>query len=225
VFRATDHFAAKNLNGATSWQWERIRRDDVETLMEQLAGWIAPAAVMIAAIMTAANLGTRVTGWGFVIFTIGAVAWSAEAWFTHQPNLLWSNGFLAIVDGIGIYRWLGRRAKLEDGAHAAVRKSRNTARPLFPVLSLEGLPIEGTDGTIVGHAVGAMAECESGQIAYLVIRRSGEVLDQQLHAVAWSDIQAGEVFRTSISREQLAGIPAIKPEDWPSAKPSGMTPL
>jgi hypothetical protein len=30
-----------------------------------MAGWVAPAATMIAAMMTAANLGARVIGWGF----------------------------------------------------------------------------------------------------------------------------------------------------------------
>ncbi|MEK7456583.1 MAG: hypothetical protein AABZ76_16905 [Pseudomonadota bacterium] len=44
--------------------------------MEDLAGWIAPAATMIAAMMTAANLGARVTGWGFGVFTLGSIAWS-----------------------------------------------------------------------------------------------------------------------------------------------------
>lgn len=44
--------------------------------MEEAAGWIASAATMIAAMMTAANLRSRVTGWGFVIFLVGAIAWS-----------------------------------------------------------------------------------------------------------------------------------------------------
>ena len=95
-----------------------------------------------------------------------------------------------------IYRWLGRRAKLEDGAKAAVLKSRATDCPLFPVLSLEGLPIKGPDGGVIAHAVGAMAECKSGRIAYLVIRRGGARLSEQLQAIGWDDVQAGKVFKT-----------------------------
>jgi hypothetical protein len=34
---------------------------------------------MIAAMMTPANLGARVTGWGFVLFSVGAVAWVTVA--------------------------------------------------------------------------------------------------------------------------------------------------
>lgn len=41
------------------------------TDVEAVAAWVAPVATMIAAVMTAANLGARVTGWGFVVFVIG----------------------------------------------------------------------------------------------------------------------------------------------------------
>jgi hypothetical protein len=43
--------------------------------MTDLSGWVALAATCIAALLTASNLAARVTGWGFVIFMIGAVAW------------------------------------------------------------------------------------------------------------------------------------------------------
>ena len=33
--------------------------------METIASWVAPIATTIAALMTASNLGSRVTGWGF----------------------------------------------------------------------------------------------------------------------------------------------------------------
>ena len=54
--------------------------------MEDIAGWVAPIATMIAAMMTAANLGPRVTGWGFVVFTVGSIAWSTVAIATDQPT-------------------------------------------------------------------------------------------------------------------------------------------
>lgn len=132
--------------------------------MDQWISLVAALATIIAAIMTAANLGTRVTGWGFVIFTVGAYAWTIDAALTHQTSLLWSNAFLAIVDAIGIYRWLGRRARLEDGADAAAGKSRTEHRPLFPVFALEGSSLHGRDGFEVAHIVGAMADCRSGKI-------------------------------------------------------------
>jgi hypothetical protein len=107
--------------------------------MVEVAGWIAPVATMIAAMMTAANLGSRVTGWGFVVFLMGAVAWSIVAIATNQSNLLWSNVFLGLVDVIGIWRWLGRRAALDDGAAKAIAASDRKGVPtLFPITARSG---------------------------------------------------------------------------------------
>lgn len=44
--------------------------------MISLVGWLATIATMIAAMMTASNLGARVTGWGFVVFSISSVCWT-----------------------------------------------------------------------------------------------------------------------------------------------------
>jgi len=87
--------------------------------METAANWIAPIATTIAAIMVAANLGSRFTGWGFVVFTIGSVGWIVIGAVTGQANLLWQNVFLCLVNIVGIWRWLGIRARYEKGAGAA----------------------------------------------------------------------------------------------------------
>ncbi|PXA86538.1 photosystem reaction center subunit H [Nostoc sp. 3335mG] len=187
--------------------------------MDQFAGWLAPLATMIAAVMTAANLGTRVTGWGFVVLTVGALAWCAVALTSHQPNLLWSNAFLAIVDAIGIYRWLGRRALLEDGANRAARISRRRGKPLFPVHTLEGRPVAGADGFVVAHVVGAMADCRTGRIRYFVVRRGGIAEGDQLRAIAWRDMVIGNPLRTTFREGELAASPPISPDDWPQEAP------
>jgi hypothetical protein len=67
--------------------------------MESIATWLAPIATTIAALMTASNLGTRITGWGFVVFTIGSLAWLALGIATGQSNLLWQN--IILVGGVG----------------------------------------------------------------------------------------------------------------------------
>src|SRR5471030_3214617 len=104
-----------------------------------IAGWVAPAATMTAAVMTAANLGTRVTGWGFIVFTIGSVAWSSVAIGTGQQNLLWTNGFLTLVNLVGIWRWLGRQARYEDGSRAAASRSQAERVPsLFSIGAITG---------------------------------------------------------------------------------------
>jgi hypothetical protein len=73
-------------------------------MWEWALGWIAPAATMIAAMMTAANAGARVTGCGFVVFAMGSVAWSLTATYSHQRNLLLTNLFLTVVNLIGVWR-------------------------------------------------------------------------------------------------------------------------
>ena len=68
--------------------------------MSAIAGWIAPIATMIAAMITAANLGARVTGWGFVIFTMGSIGWSIVGLSSGQTNLFLTNMVLTVVKGL-----------------------------------------------------------------------------------------------------------------------------
>jgi len=186
------------------------------TLLD-LASWLAPAATMIAAIMTASNAGTRMTGWGFVLFTVGALSWCAVALATGQQNLLWSNGFLVIVDAIGICRWLGRRAKLEDGARAAAMKSRRRHVPLFPVFALQDAPLKGPDGRELARIAGAMGDCRSGRIDYLVLRGGGLAEGEGFRALAWKEVRCRDDFETRLTREQIAALPPVDPADWPAS--------
>src|SRR5689334_2886741 len=110
--------------------------------MLQLAQWVAPISIMIAALMTAANLGPRVTGWGFVVFTIGSIAWALIGFWTGQSNLLWQNVVLFIVDIFGVWRWLGQVTRWEEGAISAVKASERAAVPeLFPSSLFTGGPV------------------------------------------------------------------------------------
>ena len=91
--------------------------------MEAAANWVAPIATTIAAIMVAANLGSRLTGYGFIVFSIGSIGWMAVGWFNDQMNLVWQNAVLLGVNVIGIWRWLGLRARYERGAQVAAEQS------------------------------------------------------------------------------------------------------
>ena len=91
--------------------------------MEAAANWVAPIATTIAAVMVAANLGSRLTGYGFIVFSVGSIGWIAVGWFNDQMNLVWQNGILLLVNLIGIWRWLGLRARYEKGAQVATEQS------------------------------------------------------------------------------------------------------
>lgn len=83
---------------------------------------LAAATTMIAALMVALNLGPRVTGYGFCVFTLGSICWIAVAWMTAQPSLLWTNIVLLAINLLGVWRWLGLRARYDKGAAQANRE-------------------------------------------------------------------------------------------------------
>jgi hypothetical protein len=187
------------------------------------AGIIAPAATMLAAMMTAANLGARVTGWGFVVFTLGSLSWSVVAIASGQTNLLATNVFLTLVNLIGIWRWLGRQKAYEDGAEAAAAKSRTPGVPsLFSATGLSGMPVSDVRGEVVGKSVEAMIECETGQVSYIVIASGGVAgVDETLRSVPMAAIDChadGLILLETMAEFERRD--ALAPEDWPGAAPA-----
>lgn len=178
--------------------------------MADLAGWVALVATCAAALMTASNLGARVTGWGFVIFSVGAAAWIMVGIATEQTQLLYSNIFLGIVDVFGVWRWLGRRARISDTAEAEVARSRQrSATNLFSLSSLDGLPVRDAEGNIVAHAVDALAACLGGQIDYLIVRIGGVGgVGETLHRLPWSKARmTDDALQTNLGAAELARLP------------------
>lgn len=178
--------------------------------MTDLAGWIALAATCVAALMTAANLGARVTGWGFVIFSVGAAAWIVVGLATHQTQLLWSNIFLGVVNVFGIWRWLGRRARFSDTARAEeTRSEKRAGESLFSLAGLDGLPVHGRDGAVIAHAVDALAACSGGRIDYLIIREGGVAgVGETLRRLPWRNATiADQRVCTDLDVAAIAKLP------------------
>jgi PRC-barrel domain len=190
--------------------------------MTELAGWIAPIATMIAAMMTAANLGARVTGWGFVVFVIGSVCWTTVGIGTDQANLLWTNAFLTLVNIVGVWRWLGRQARYDDGGEAAARHSAAAHVPtLFPASSLVGAKLTGAGGAPIGTVVDAMTRCKDGQLAYVVASEGGMGgVGERLHALDPAGLRfSHECISCDLSADQLAALPELEADHWPEALP------
>ncbi|WP_395942889.1 PRC-barrel domain containing protein [Brevundimonas sp.] len=186
--------------------------------MESLAGWLAPVATAIAAVMTASNLGPRMTGWGFVVFVFGSISWCAVALATDQSNLLWANGFLTLVNLIGVWRWLGRQARYARGGALARARSADAATPtLAPLSGLVGAAVVGSDGKAFGQVVEAMVRCDTLQPDYLVVSIGGVAgVGETLHALgdAEFDYAQGQV-RSRLSRVALERRRALTAGDWP----------
>jgi hypothetical protein len=89
----------------------------------------AAATCIVAALMVAANAGTRITGYGFVVFSVSSVLWVGYGVLQHERGLLVQNAVLLAVNLVGIWRWLGLRRRYERGAWRAVLRSRARRQP------------------------------------------------------------------------------------------------
>lgn len=186
--------------------------------MESIAVWIAPIATTLAAFMTASNLGSRVTGWGFAVFTVGSLAWIMLGLATGQNNLVWQNAILTILNLFGIWRWLGRRAKLEEGAGKAADDSADRpGETLFPVSILGKAKMVCLDGDELGSCVDAMAGCRSGGLAYMVASQGGVAgVGETLRRVDWSRAEVdGDTVRLRFDRRAFERLPEIQKDQWP----------
>lgn len=79
--------------------------------MKEFLGYTAMLTGTAAAIMVSTNIGRRVTGYGFVIFTVSSVTWIAYALQDGETPLMLQNAVLTAVNLAGIYRWLIARKK------------------------------------------------------------------------------------------------------------------
>ena len=186
--------------------------------MDSIASWVAPIATTIAALMTASNLGSRITGYGFIVFTVGSLAWLTLGVTTGQGNLLWQNVVLTALNLFGIWRWLGRQARIEDGGAAAQEQSEASAgETLFPASLLSRGTLVGAGGTELGTSVEAMLECRSGRPVYLVIAEGGVGgVGETLRRVEWRDTRAeGDRLVTSLTAADFANARQLARDQWP----------
>ncbi|WP_244917361.1 PRC-barrel domain-containing protein [Sphingobium xenophagum] len=137
------------------------------------------------------NLGARVTGWGFVVFTLGSIC---GPWSGSRPadKSAGDQRLLTLVNLIGIWRWLGRQRAMK------MRPVRQRSEPtlgaahVFTATGITGLPVTASDGEVVGTVVEALVTCADGTVSYVVIRSGGVGgIGETLRAVARSDLDFG----------------------------------
>ena len=186
--------------------------------MADILPWLATAATVTAALMTASNLGSRITGYGFVVFTLGSLCWLTIGLTTGQPALLWTNVVLTGLNLFGIWRWLGRQARVEEGTEAASKVSRaGPGETLFPATMLARATVVGRDGPL-GTCVDAMIGCESGRIAYIGVSRGGVAgVGETLRRVAWTDARVdGERVVVRTGKHEFERADKIEKDEWPA---------
>lgn len=177
--------------------------------MTDLFGWVALIATCMAAIVTAANLGARITGYGFAVFFVGAIAWCLVGAATGQHQLFWSNAFLALVDLVGVWRWLYRRASAED---AVERAKDEQDEELFALDELIGKPLVDDRGKTVAAIEGALADCRSGTVRFFIVRVEGSAIGPAaFKRVPWRHCRrvSGGTVSTELSAADFEGLPSL----------------
>jgi len=180
--------------------------------------WFATIATIIAASMTAANLGSRITGYGFAVFLIGSLTWLATGLLTHQPALVWTNGVLAFLNVFGVWRWLGRQARVEEGAKAAAEASERTpGEALFAVSLLTRAPVVAGSSEL-GRCVDAMAGCHSGKLGYVVVSQGGVAgVGETLRQLPWGAAHIdGDKLVTDLDSRQFNRLDELERDQWPA---------
>jgi hypothetical protein len=186
--------------------------------MPDTISWVATVATILAASITASNLGPRITGYGFAVFTLGALCWIAVGALTHQPALMWTNVVLTVLDIFGIWRWLGRQASVEEGGRSAAEASEETpGEALFPISLLSRAPVS-SDETELGHCIDAMAGCSSGRLSYVVVSQGGVAgVGETFRKLPWSaatvDDEKVVVRMNKGFFERLEELPR---DEWPA---------
>ena len=68
--------------------------------------WIAAIGTMLAAALIAADLGRKVTGWGFVLFCAVSVTWVVSGLTSHAMPIAAMNGILLAINAWGVWQFL-----------------------------------------------------------------------------------------------------------------------
>lgn len=79
--------------------------------MIDILKWFATGSTIIAALMVAADMGRKVTGWSFVVFAASSIAWIVAGALDTEPSITTQNIVLLGINLLGIWRWLLRPLK------------------------------------------------------------------------------------------------------------------
>ena len=187
--------------------------------MDGITGWLASIATIVGGLTVALNLGSRVTGWGFAVLAFGSACWSLNAWQNSASSLLIANVTMALINGFGVWRWLGRRRRIEQGSTTAVEGSAVAPVPtLVSAAQLLESPVLVPGGERFGMVVDLMLHCERQDLAYAVVSFDGiGGLGEQLRVVAADRLKLQSDGLHSVWTEaQLRTLPPIDPTAWPA---------
>lgn len=77
--------------------------------MEGPVEWIPSIGTIIAAGLIALDMGRRLTGWGFVLFTVVSMMWIYSGLVEDALPIAAMNSVLLIINAWGVWRYLIRK--------------------------------------------------------------------------------------------------------------------
>ena len=66
--------------------------------------WTGTAAGILGALLVASNIPQ--SGWGFVLFCVSSLAWTAAGLRMREPSLVALNMTFTAINVLGVVRWL-----------------------------------------------------------------------------------------------------------------------
>lgn len=66
--------------------------------------WVGTISGVGGALLIAAHIPA--SGYGFLLFLLSSLSWSAAAWQMKEPSLLLLQGVFTLINLLGIWRWL-----------------------------------------------------------------------------------------------------------------------
>lgn len=188
--------------------------------MDGLTSWLASIATIAGGLTVALNLGSRVTGWGFAVLAFGSACWSLSAWQNQSTSLLIANLAMATINAFGVWRWLGRRRRIEQGSSRAVEQSAAAPVPsLVAAAPLIDAPLLLRDGASFGTVVDLMLHCQEQDLAYVVLGFDGiGGLGEEFRAVPAGQLALrSDGLHCTLDEAELRTLPPIEPTAWPVA--------
>ena len=183
-------------------------------LRELLSPFLSATAVLLSLFYAM----VLVRGVDFLLGSAAQVSdWLMLGIATGQSNLLWQNIILTALNLFGIWRWLGRQAKLEEGgAKAQAHSEVAPGETLFPVSLLTRAKLMAANGAELGACVDAMAGCERGGLRYLVVTSGGVGgVGETVRRLDWKDAKVeGESVSTTLDRHGFEAIEQLAKDDW-----------
>ncbi len=92
--------------------------------------WIGAIGAILAAAMIAADLGRKVTGWGFVLFSVVSIVWIVSGLTSDGMPIAVQNGILLVINVYGVWQFLlspRKKREIEEAERIAEEAKERVA--------------------------------------------------------------------------------------------------